>query len=167
VQRAQLLEEAERSEEALQELRDFCGIHETDLPVRWHLVDKAMDREDFAEAEKYLLELRAIDPFQRSLYRRLARCQQSLARSSAAIESLQLALAVDPETEPSYDSRVPAEVVQEQDRRERSEILLDLVEIYQDLGEDELALQRLQEAEQLHPDSERAAELGKALREKI
>ena len=153
--RARILQREGREEEALEERRQFCAIDETDIEQRATLVARAFEREDFGEALQYLTELRAIDPFQRDLHRKIASCYKEQAQPWEAVKSLRLALSVDPATEPSYDSAEPEEERRERDRAERAQLLLDLAEIFQELGELEQARTTVEEARALDGSSPR------------
>jgi tetratricopeptide (TPR) repeat protein len=153
--RARLLRELGRDEEALAELRAFCDIHESELTSRTLLVQAALERGDFAEARRYLLELRGLDPFQRGIWRDLARCERELGRPADAITLLERALAIDPSTEPDYDPARAELPVDETEARVRAELLLDLAELRFDVGERDAALRALEEARALAPEAGR------------
>ena len=163
VVRAQVLEELGRIQESLQEWRDYCEIQEVDTVPRWILANAAMENENYEEAEKYLLQVRSVDPFQRDLHRQIAKCQRFLARPSDAIESINLALAVDAETDPSYDPSLAEELREQADRSARAELILDLVEIYAELGEATQARSFLEEARRYNPSAQRIQELDATL----
>lgn len=166
LQRSEIFSELGRDAEALAELEAYCDINESDSAPRWTLVDAALDREDHARAEKYLRELRAIDPFQRELHRKLALCERKLSRAADAIGSLELALAVDPATEPRYDPTVAEEVRRERDQRERAVILAELADLYVDLGEFDRASRAIEDARLLQPDLEELERLERILQER-
>ncbi len=155
IMRGHLLDQLEREDEALEEWRQYCTIDEKDSTSRRLLVERALDRDDFEEAAKYLIELRSIDPFHRELHKQLARCQRELSKPSEAIRSLEIALAVDPMTEATYDPELPEEVRVSADREQRIEILLELADLYRDLGEIEEARRRIEACRELGADAER------------
>jgi tetratricopeptide (TPR) repeat protein len=161
--RAQIFQRLGREDDALEELRAFCAVNDTDGGARSILVKHALERDDFEEADKYLLEMRAVDPFQRQLWRDLARCEKELKRPAEAIRMLTLALAIDPSTEPHYDPGRPPEVRQAEDAATRAQLLFDLADLYVLVGERERARRSLDEGKQLAPDDERAAELARRL----
>jgi tetratricopeptide (TPR) repeat protein len=161
--RAQIFQRLDREPEALEELRAYCGINDTDAGARSILVKHALERGDYEEADKFLLEMRAVDPFQRQIWRDLARCEKELKRPAEAIRMLTLALVIDPSTEPHYDPRRPPEVRQAEEAATRAELLFDLADLYLAVGERERARRSLDEAKLLAPDDERAAELARRL----
>jgi tetratricopeptide (TPR) repeat protein len=161
--RARVLERLGRDVEALAELRAYCAINDSDVSARRILVKKALDRSDFEEADKYLLELRTIDPFDRQLWRDLARCEKELKRPADAIRMLSLALAIDPSTEAAYDPKRPREDLQADDAATRAQLLFDLADLYLSVGERARAQRSLDEARKLAPEDERAADLARRL----
>jgi tetratricopeptide (TPR) repeat protein len=161
--RAQIFQRLGRESEALDELRAFCAINDTDEGARSILVKHALERGDFEEAGRYLLEMRAVDPFQRQIWRDLARCEKESNRPAEAIRMLSLALVIDPSTEPNYDSKRPPEVRQAEEAATRAQLLFDLADLYLVVGERERARRSFDEAKLLAPDDERAAELARRL----
>jgi tetratricopeptide (TPR) repeat protein len=133
------------------------------VSARRILVKKALDRSDFEEADKYLLELRTIDPFDRQLWRDLAHCEKELQRPADAIRMLTLALAIDPSTEAAYDPKRPREDLQADDAATRAQLLFDLADLYLSVGERARAQRSLDEARKLAPEDERAADLVRRL----
>jgi tetratricopeptide (TPR) repeat protein len=168
VLRARLLRELGRDAEALGELREFCAIHESDEQARQILARDALDREDWAEAKRWLLELRMLDPFVRSVWRDLARCEKALGSPAAAIELLERALVIDPSTDRDYDparaartsANEPGEMEDDAEARTRAELLLDLAELRLDVGETAAAERALEEARGLKPDPQRLEALS-------
>jgi len=154
VLRTRLLRELGREEEALDELRAFCDIHESDPQARENLAGKALDRGDWNEARRYLLELRMLDPFTRQVWRDLARCEKALGSPAAAIALLERALVIDPSTERDYDPDRAAGP-DDAEARTRAELLLDLAELRLDVGERAAADRALEEARGLAPDPAR------------
>jgi tetratricopeptide (TPR) repeat protein len=163
VLRARLLRELGREDEALDELRAFCQIHESDPQARQILVKHALDRKDWTEARKYLLELRMLDPFTRAIWRDLARCEKELGAPAEAIQLLERALVIDPSTEADYDPERAARPDDPTESRTRAELLLDLAELRLDVGEKAAAERALDEARGLAPDPERLEALAKRL----
>ncbi len=153
--RAKLLRELGRGDEALGELRAFCEIHESDVEARQVLVRHALDRRDWSEAKRYLLELCMVDPFVRQVWRDLARCEKELGAPAAAITRLERALVIDPSTEPDYDPARAARPDDDAEARTRAELLLDLAELRLDVGETADAARALDEARGLKPDLQR------------
>jgi tetratricopeptide (TPR) repeat protein len=163
VLRAHLLRQLGREEEALDELRAFCGIHESDPQSRRILVKHALERRDWLEARRYLLELRMLDPFERAVWRDLARCEKELGSPAAAIALLERALVIDPSTEPDYDPARAAQPEDDAEARTRAELLLDLAELRLDVGEKADAERALDEARLLKPDPARLEALSRRL----
>jgi tetratricopeptide (TPR) repeat protein len=161
--RARLLERLGRGSESLAELRAYCAINDSDGGARRILVKKALERNDFEEADKYLIELRTIDPFDRHLWRDLARCEKELQRPADAIRMLSLALVIDPSTEAAYDPTRPRDDLQADDAATRAQLLFDLADLYLLVGERARAQRSLDEARKLAPDDERAADLARRL----
>jgi tetratricopeptide (TPR) repeat protein len=159
--RAKLLRDLGRMDDALVELREYCAIHDTAIPARRILVDRALERKDFAEAKRFLLELRAIDPFHRATWRELAQCEKELGAPADAIRLLERALVIDPSTEADYDPARAALPHDEVEERTRAELLLDLAALRLDVGEKAGAERALDEARQLAPNAERLEELAR------
>ena len=157
--RSHVFESLGQEDNALEELRQYCRIQESDLGPRLTLSEKALERGDPGEALRYLLEVRAIDPCQRDIHRKIARCQRALSLPSMAVESLELALGVDPSCEPDFDAKLPAVERVSIDQAERTEILLDLVDIHLEVGETATARRYLERAVELAPDSPRILEI--------
>ena len=166
LRKAQILTAKNRTDEALEELRQYCAIHESDVAPRSMLAAAALEREDWQEAQQYLRELRAIDPFQRQLHRDLARCQRALGHPSDALRSLDLAARVDPATEPgSAGSSPDPEAVAIAQRASLAEIDLERTEIYLDVGDEAAAARALERAKEGGADPAKVAELETRLEE--
>lgn len=162
--RARLLRELGRDEEAFAELVAFCTIDESDVPARALLAEHSLERGDFAAARQWLRDLRMIDPFRRQTWRDLARCERELKQPVRAIELLEVALQIDPSTEPDYDparfTGDAAAQAQVEEGRVRAALLLDLAEARLVVGEGERARQAWTEAQALVPDDERVRRLA-------
>jgi len=162
--RARLFRELGRDDEAFAELAAFCAIDEADVPARGLLVERSLEQGDYAAARDWLRELRMIDPFRRQTWRDLARCERELRAPARAIELLEVALQIDPSTEPDYD---PARFTGDEAMQARAEeaavraaLLLDLVELRLAVGERDSARVAFEEARTLAPGDERIARLG-------
>jgi tetratricopeptide (TPR) repeat protein len=161
ITRARLLRELGRDEEAYAEVRAFCEIDDSDVGARTLLAKHALERSEWSEAKRWLLELQKIDPFVRRVWRDLARCEKELHAPASAITLLERALVIDPSTEPDYDPARAAQPVDETEARTRAELLLDLAELRLDVGETDAALRALDEARGLDPGSDRLEALTK------
>ncbi|MSR46588.1 MAG: hypothetical protein EXS13_05930 [Planctomycetes bacterium] len=161
--RARLLRELGREDEAFTELEAFCAIDESDVHARELLAERALNDEDWTAARGWLQDLRMIDPFKRSTWRDLARCERERKEPARAIELLKVALQIDPSTEPDYDPAALAGTEDPAEAMTRAALLLDLVELRLQVGEKEAARSALEEARGLAPDEPRVAELDQRL----
>jgi len=163
VVRARLLRELGREDESYAELEAFCAIDESDLHARQLLAKRALARGEWAAARRWLNDVRMIDPFQRAVWRDVARCDKELKEPALAITRLEVALQIDPSTEPDYDPTAPDGTDDPREARTRAELWLDLAELRAQVGEAESARAALEEARRLTPDAPRVGEVQRLL----
>ncbi len=167
--RARLLRELDREDESFLELEAFCEIDGSDVQARQLLARRALEREEWSGAARWLQDLRMIDPFNREVWRDLARCERQLKEPARALALLEVALQIDPSTEADYDPARAAAAAgadgngDPAEARERAEILLDIGELRAQAGERELALQAVEEARKLAPDLPRIEALERSI----
>ncbi|MBL8842542.1 MAG: tetratricopeptide repeat protein [Planctomycetes bacterium] len=165
--RSRLLRELGRDDEAFAELEAFCQIEGSDVQARQALARRALERSDWEAARRWLNDLRMIDPFDRVVWRDLARCERQLKQPARALALLEVALQIDPSTEADYDPAVAAAGaaagLAPGDARLRAELLLDIAELHHQAGDAALAKRAVQQARELAPELPRLLEVDRDL----
>lgn len=165
--RSRLLRELGRDDEAFAELEAFCQIEGSDVQARQALARRALERSDWESARRWLNDLRMIDPFDRVVWRDLARCERQLKQPARALALLEVALQIDPSTEADYDPSVAAAGaaagLAPGDARLRAELFLDIAELHDQAGEAAAAAAAMEQARALAPDLPRLLEVERAL----
>lgn len=167
---AALLQLAEKDEQiADEEVRWFDAIAnlvESAVEPRIKLAERELSAGDAQTALTRLLEAENIDPFLRKVHRMKGQALRALSQPSEAIESLRVALLVDPTLEPSYSPPASPEEREQRgasERREQADILAEIAEIEFEVGDPTAARVTLSRAKELDPDSERIESLSRRL----
>lgn len=150
------------TELAMEALRRFVQIAESDVKARIDLATWYLHHDRFEEGLSMATEAVDIDPFIRKVHVLRGRALRGLGEPARAIDAFRSALLVDPRFEPGYSpppDDAPAEEQLEKDRVERADILVEIAEIEREVGDDDAARRDVMEALRLVPDHEQALEV--------
>lgn len=155
---AKLLADEGKVDESVALLEEFCRVSGTARAPRLELAARYQARGDHGSESRVLGELLEVDPFQRELQKRRARCLLELGQFEEAAFAAKLARLVDPAREPR-DPRAPRDGASKEDPNEKAECFALEAEALWRAKKAEAARGALKEALRLDPANERALQL--------